>query len=125
MGDTTPSSEAATELSELRARVAELESHLGRLTAELRTGRLVVFDDRERERLVAEVVDGVLELRLELPPAPPGRRSALLAFTSPGREPFGSGLGLQLWADGELVDELCWWADGDRPPRRASGPQRS
>ena len=121
MGDTTPSIEGVTGLRELRARLAELESKVAQLTDELRTGRLVVLDERERERLVAEVVDGVLELRLELPPAPPGRRSALLAFTSPGCEPFGSGLGLQLWADGELVDELCWWADGERPPRQPRG----
>jgi hypothetical protein len=99
-------------LVSLRATVAELESSLERLRHEVRTRRLVVFDDGQRERMVAEVVGDVLEVRVDLPPANPGRRTALLCFTAPADDTLSAGLGAQLWVDGDLVGELGWWQDG-------------
>ncbi len=84
---------------------------LADLRLEVRTDRLVVLDREQRERLVAEVVDGVIELRLELPPVRQGRRTALLGFAAQRRDQLCSGIGLQVWAEGELVTELCWWED--------------
>lgn len=80
--------------------------------------RLVVVDERGAPRLVAEVVGGTVELRLEVPGGAPGRRSAVVLHAS--RSPDGGGeaplaplLGLQLWADGDVVAELDAWPDDD------------
>ena len=101
---------ASTELSD---RVARLEERLAELRLEVRTDRLVVLDAARQERLVAEVIGGVLELRIALPPVREGRRTALLGFAAPRRDHLSGGIGLQLWAEGELVTELCWWEDED------------
>jgi hypothetical protein len=100
---------ASTGLSD---RVARLEQRLAELRLEVRTDRLVVVDPAQQERLV---VGGVLELRIDLPPARMGRRTALLGFSAPSRGHLSGGIGLQLWAGGELVTELCWWEDGEAP----------
>lgn len=115
MGDDAQEKQTSSGTDELADRVNELERLLGEISTELRTGRLVVLDARDRERLVAEVVGEVLELRLDLPSSDGGGRSAVLAFTSPADDQLGAGLGLQLWAAGELVEEICWWADEARP----------
>ncbi len=78
---------------------------------EIRARRLVVVDESNCERLVAEVVDDILELRMDLPSSRPGRRTSLLCFAAPGFDQMSAGIGVQLWVDGDVVDEVSWWAD--------------
>jgi hypothetical protein len=54
---------------------------------EVRTRRLIILDDLDRERIVAEVVDGVAELRMDLP-ASSDDRTGLLLFAHPGDGEF-------------------------------------
>lgn len=122
MSDGDPSATGwQAELADLYARVAQLEARVLRIRGELRTERLVVLDADERERLVAEVVDDILEVRIELPPVEPGRRTALLGFSAPRSGQLAGGLGVQLWADGDLVNELCWWEDDDEGEKDEQG----
>ena len=109
-GDSSAAPDAAV-VAELRTRIAQLEARLARLSQQVRTQRLVVVDREQRERMVAEVVGDVLELRIDLPPAEEGARTALLGFGNPGGDQLAAGIGLQLWARGELITELCWWED--------------
>ncbi|HVX20334.1 MAG TPA: hypothetical protein VHB02_03195 [Acidimicrobiales bacterium] len=99
---------------DLGERVARLEAAVAALGAEVRTGRLVVVDQQARPRIVAEVVDGTAEVRLDLPGG--GDRSALsvLVFANPGdRElDLAPGVGVQLWVDGDEVDRLVAWGEG-------------
>lgn len=101
----------------LESRIARLEAALANLSSEVRTRRLVVTDDRDGERIVAEVVGGTAELSVELPRCRPGRRSAVLVFANPHDEELGlpAGLGMQLWVDGDAVDEFGTWFS--EPPR--------
>lgn len=104
-------------VSDVGGRLLALERRLGAVEEELRTGsteirtrRLTVLDDSGRARLVAEVVDDVTELRIEVPPAMPGRRTAVLLFgTGRSAGDLPAGAGLQVWADGDLAHELSWW----------------
>jgi hypothetical protein len=87
------------------------------------------------ERLVAETVEGAVELRLELP-APRWSsgasrsseetsnrsRTAVLVFTVAGEAGLPAGLGVQLWARGNLVRELTWWEDEDQQSYEMAGP---
>ncbi|HVX22408.1 MAG TPA: hypothetical protein VHB02_13735 [Acidimicrobiales bacterium] len=117
----------------IEARLAALERSIGAMATEITTGRLVVVDARGRPRLVAEVLEGTVELRVELPDRdqdgrPPaddpvrtaGRTAAVLYATPAGGGVGGGGelglgpsVGLQLWADGDAVAELDAWPDGD------------
>lgn len=79
--------------------------------------RLTVVDGQGRPRLVAEVAGDTVELRLEVPGGAPGRRSAVVLhasaapdLASPSPAPL---LGLQLWADGDVVAELDAWPGDD------------
>jgi hypothetical protein len=99
----------------LAARVAALEDRLRQLENEVRTARLVIADDHGRERIAAELVDDVAELRISLP-STVGRRTGVLVFAIPGHRDLPSGIGLQLWVDGDLVRELTWWEDEELPP---------
>jgi hypothetical protein len=127
----------ANELAGLAERVAALEARLAELAQSVRTSRLVIVDDDNHERVVAEVLDGVLELRIDLPSSTPGRRTGLLIFSIPEQPELCAGFGLQLWANGNIVNELAWWADQEEdlssqpdggretaelPPRSDSGP---
>ncbi len=110
-----------TALPLLPARVTALEARLAALSRELQTGevrtrRLTLVDEDGRERLVAEMVGSVAELRFDLPGLPPGRRTSLLLFAVPEQLDWCAGLGVQLWVDGNLVDELTWWQDQDHHP---------
>lgn len=115
------------EVAELGRSVDVLARIVGRLARqaaapdELVTRRLIVVDSRGATRMAAEVVGDTMELRLELPGARPGRRSAVVLHASPSPPAGPAGLpdepaptpllGLQLWADGDAVAELDAWPD--------------
>jgi hypothetical protein len=92
-------------------RLTILESRIAELAYELRTRRVEVVDDSDQVRLSAELIDGVLETRIDLPSSTPGRRTGLLLFAVPEEQELCAGFGLQLWANGNIVNELAWWAD--------------
>lgn len=98
------------------ARLARVEAAVEALGREVRTQRLVVDDGAGAPRVIAEVVDGVAEVRVELGPSPAGSRPAVLVFAADGT---GGGLGLDpaigvhLWADGDGVVELAASPDAD------------
>jgi hypothetical protein len=109
--------EADPETSTLEDRVSALESRLSKLGREIRTERLVVEDDEGRPRVVAEVVGGVTELRLDVPGCVHGGGStALLLFATEGHEDIGdpAGMGVQLWVDGNEVATYAAWKSGSR-----------
>jgi hypothetical protein len=91
--------------------------------SEVRTRRLVVEDERGVERIVAEVVDGGAELRLELGGRTPGRRSMVLLYSLDGDRELGAALGLQLWVDGNVAFECDLWRDLGGAWRRSAPPQ--
>lgn len=105
----------ATTLEKLHESVDELRTSVARIADEVRTRRLAIVDGSERERMVAEISEGVLEVRMDLPPGDRGRRTALVCFTAPPTAELGAGLGAQLWVDGNLVGEVGWWADQPAP----------
>ena len=82
----------------------------GRDPGEVVCRRLVLVDADGVPRLVAEVAGDTAELRLEVPGAPPGRRAAVVLHASRSPVPL---LGVQLWADGEVLAELDAWPGGD------------
>ncbi|MGH9044085.1 MAG: hypothetical protein ACRDVP_04475 [Acidimicrobiales bacterium] len=92
--------------AQLAARLAALETSVERLGAELRTSRLSLVDALGRERLVAQVVDDVAELRLDLPTGAHSRRSGVLVFAAPGGRSLPAGFGVQLWLQGDLFKIL-------------------
>lgn len=111
-------------IAAIEQRLEALEDTVSLLSDEIRTRRLVVLDPETGvERVVAETVRGVPELRLEMPgqrgPGAPldtrtngtRGRTAVLLFAVPGEHGLAAGLGLQLWWDGDLVRELSWWSD--------------
>jgi hypothetical protein len=106
--------DAPARVPALEARLAALEARLAALADEVRTRRVALVGDGDQERLVAEVVAGVTELRLDLPGCPPGRRTSLLVFAAPEQPDWCAGLGVQLWVGGNLVDELSWWEDQEK-----------
>lgn len=97
----------------LEGRVERLEAAVAASNEETRTRRLVVTDEAGVERIVGEVVGTTAELRLDLPGSQDGRRTSLLVFANPGDEAtnLGSGVGVQVWLNGEAVDELSVWGD--------------
>ena len=97
----------------LERRLAGIESSLARLAREVRTGRLVLVDAAGNERLVAQVIGPVAELRLDLPGATYGRRSSVVLFGAQPHGEQGAGVGLQLWTDGNLIGELAAWQQDD------------
>lgn len=100
----------------LALRVERLEHAVAGRGDEVRTRRLVVVDHQGTERIVDEVVpDGSAEVRMDLPGQPAGARTALLLFANPGEEASGlpSGVGVQVWVDGDAVRELGAWSDTD------------
>lgn len=100
--------EETTAADQLLARLDALESSLDRLRQEVRTSRLAVLDRHGAERLVAQVVDGVLELHLPLPGA--GESDGLLLFSSAPTDELPPGCGLQIWSGGDAVRAVDWWA---------------
>jgi hypothetical protein len=108
----------------LEARVARLESHLTEIghtvrafENEIRTRHLVIVDDADHPRIVAEVSAEAAELRLELPTVSGEQGPELLLFavagTHPGPVDLGPGIGLQLRAQGRAIFELDAWPHTD------------
>jgi hypothetical protein len=108
--------EVPTDPASIAARVVELEAQLAQLSRELHTARLVIADPDGQERIVAEVVDGAAELRIELAGMPTDGRTGVLVFALPAGPDLPAGIGVQLWAAGDLVRELTWWGDERRSP---------
>jgi hypothetical protein len=75
---------------------------------EVRTRRLVVADDDDRPRIVAEVVHGVAELKVfgEDP------EMHVLVYAGPVAAEGTAGLGLELFVRGDSVARVHAWADG-------------
>lgn len=101
-------------IARLSATVDELSARVELLARELRTERVAVVDRDRRERLVAEVVDGVVELRLSSGADERKPRVELLCFAASHGGELAGGIGVQLWVDGEAVRELTWWADDEQ-----------
>jgi hypothetical protein len=96
----------ATAVTTRLARVEEAIESMGR---EVRTRRLVVHDDTGSPRIIAEVLNGVAELRVELGPSPAGAGPAVLVFAADGAGGdlgLGPAVGVHVWADGDAVVEL-------------------
>lgn len=109
-----PMAERDDSAGRVEERLKRLKEAVAALSTEVRTRRLVVTDDEGRDRIVGEVVDGVTELRLDLPGRAAGRGTAVLVFANPGSERLGPGIGVQLWHEGDCVDELSVWPDRGR-----------
>jgi hypothetical protein len=93
-------------------RLRRLERFVRRSRGEVRTRRLVVTDVDGRDRIVGEVVGTTAELRLDLPTETTDGRSSVLCFANPGdpEVDLGWGLGVQLWVNGDCVDQMTdWW----------------
>jgi hypothetical protein len=93
-------------------RLRRLEAFVLRSGTEVRTRRLVVTDADDRERIIGEVVGTTAELRVDLPEGTTDGRSSVLCFANPGdpEMDLGWGLGVQLWVEGNIVDEMTdWW----------------
>lgn len=101
------------QLRTLTSRVEDLEEAGRCLRTEVRTRRLVVVDDHDRPRVVAEVRRDVAELHVDVPRRPGGGHTSVLMFAAPVDRlmGFGQGMGVQLWVDGEEVDRLEVWRD--------------
>lgn len=81
---------------------------------EVRTRRLVLVDENGAERIVAEVVRSIAEVRVALPGVDGHHGSAqLYAAEHDGKLGLGPMLGLQIWADGNVrVGIDVWPEDG-------------
>lgn len=103
-------------LQDLADRVALLEARVRDLALEINTARLVVAhpDRRDLPRLVADTDSGGLELRIDLPASMPGRTTGVVLFALRGQADLAGGVGLQIWADGNVVEDLTWWTDQER-----------
>jgi len=122
----------ASRLARLERIMTSLAKAVAGQVHEVRTRRLVVTDVNGHEVVVAETVGATTELRVEIPGADPGKRSAVVLFATgpdPGSGPrrlpgvgagpgvgggLGPGVGLQLWALGDEVAELDAWPGDDR-----------
>jgi hypothetical protein len=103
--------EATSDEPTVRERLASLETLISDLANEVRTERLVVQDSEGRTRVVAEIVGGVTEVRLDVPGSPSGEGAALLLFATDGQDDTGSeaGVGIQLWIEGDEVAGYSTW----------------
>ena len=103
----------------IEERLRRLEAFMLTPPEEIRTQRLVVTDADGRDRIVAEVVGTTAELRVDLPEGTTDGRSSVLCFANPGDPELhlGWGLGVQLWVEGDIVDEMTdWWEPGRSAP---------
>jgi hypothetical protein len=102
-----------TETTTLRDRVVALEQALVALGDEVRTRRLVVADGNDTARIVGCVTGGTAELSVAQAHCPHGQDTAVLVFANPGEDTYdlGAGIGVQLWATGDIVREMSCWPD--------------
>lgn len=98
-------------LRTLTGRLERVEARLAGLSDEVRTRRLAVVDANGAERLVGETTGTTAEWRLDLPRPEHSERTSLLLFAEPGDEAHDlpAGIGIQLWVDGDVANELCVW----------------
>jgi len=102
---------SASDAPTVEERLSVLEASIGNLANELRTGRLVVQDKEGRPQVVAEIVGGVTEFRIDVPGSPSGEGAALLLFATDGQDDTGSeaGVGIQLWIEGDEIATYSAW----------------
>jgi hypothetical protein len=79
-------------------------------TTEVRTRRLVIADEEDRPRIVAEVVNGVAELRV----VTEDPRTHVLVYAGRIVVSGPEGLGLDLFVEGDSVARVHAWTDGER-----------
>lgn len=84
-------------------------------SAEIRTRRLVVVDDVGNERITLEVDEfDVAQVSVVPMPPPPGSTTAVVLFAIPASDRSGTGVGVELWCDGNSVGGInAWFEDGD------------
>jgi len=95
------------------SRLAAAETALGRLAQEVRTRRLVVVDDRDRERIVAELDGEDAYFRLDLPRREGEGTTGLILYANTGGDVASPSLGLQFWADGNAIGGFEAWRSPD------------
>ena len=108
-GDPTRTAPTGDPAPSVEDRLAALEAVVG--TGEVRTRRLVVTDDAGEQRIVAEVVHGHADLRVQA--ARTARRDGSMVMLSAGADPdLGPMVGVHLWAEGDQVAGFSAWRDG-------------
>jgi hypothetical protein len=79
-------------------------------STEIRTRRLVVTDELDNPRIVAEVVGGMAELRAAT--ADPGTH--VLVYAGSPATDGAAAIGIELFVGGDSVARVHAWSDGDR-----------
>lgn len=77
---------------------------------EIRTRRLVVTDDHDAPRIVAEVVDGMAELRATTGDP----QTHVLLYAGPSTIDESEAIGIELFVDGNSVARVHAWIDSGR-----------
>lgn len=109
MPTTPPAPEPAG--SEPPAHLAATEAVLAGLAQEVRTRRLVVVDDRGRERIVAELVGDDAFVRLDLVRREGEGTTGLVLSATDGGDT--ASLGVEFWAEGNSVGGFDVWRGPD------------
>jgi hypothetical protein len=118
-GDPTRTAPAGDPTPSVEDRLAALEAVVG--TGEVRTRRLVVTDDDGQRRIVAEVVHGHADLRVQMADAARGEGS--MVMLSAGSDPgLGPMVGVHLWAEGNRVAGFSAWRDDTEGWRTSLDP---
>jgi hypothetical protein len=78
-------------------------------STEIRTRRLVVVDELDNARIVAEVVRGMAELRVTT--ADP--RTHVLIYAGPTMTEGSDAIGVELFVGDDSVARVHAWSDGD------------
>lgn len=80
------------------------------ISNEVRTHKLIVCDEQDRPRIVAQVVEGVAELRVEMP-SREGERTQVLLYAADREGTNPSAIGVELWVQGVSVARMHAWCD--------------
>ena len=123
MSNQPPAPESPGSELPVASRLAAAETTLGRLSQEVRTRRLVVVDDRDRERIVAELDGEDAYLRLDLPRREGEGTTGLILYANTGEDVANPSLGLQFWADGNTVGGFEAWRSPDGQWRSEVAPR--
>jgi len=73
---------------------------------EIRTRRLVVTDDGGSPRIVAEVIDGIAELRASTGDP----QTHVLLYAGPGKDDDSEAIGIELFIEGNSVARVHAWS---------------